>query len=150
MITLDFHDRELLYRRIDKRVDLMLEAGLLDEARSLYERGYLREGTTAAQAIGYKELLSYLEGQATFDEALDALKLASRRYAKRQLTWFRRENAYRLYLDTEDGRMRDVADITRELFAVAREIIGNDFTLNFYEENDENQRTKKTSCRGRA
>ena len=150
MITLDFHDRELLYRRIDKRVDLMLEAGLLDEARSLYERGYLREGTTAAQAIGYKELLSYLEGQATLDEALDALKLASRRYAKRQLTWFRRENAYRLYLDTEDGRMRDVADITRELFAVTREIIGNDFTLNFYEENDENQRTKKTSCRGRA
>lgn len=141
MITLDFHDRELLYRRIDKRVDLMLEAGLLDEARSLYEHGYLREGTTAAQAIGYKELLSYLEGQATLDEALDALKLASRRYAKRQLTWFRRENAYRLYLDTEDGRMRDVADITRELFAVAREIIGNDFTLNFYEENDENQRT---------
>ena len=141
MITLDFHDRELLYRRIDKRVDLMLEAGLLDEARSLYKRGYLREGTTAAQAIGYTELLSYLEGQATLEEALDALKLASRRYAKRQLTWFRRENAYRLYLDTEDGCMRDVADIARELFAVVREIIGNDFTLNFYEENDENQRT---------
>ena len=141
MITLDFHDRDLLYRRIDERVDLMLEAGLLDEAKGLYERGYLACGTTAAQAIGYKELLSYLEGQATLDEALDALKLASRRYAKRQLTWFRRENAYRLFLDTEDGRMRDMQDIQNELFAVARQIIGNDFVLNFCEENNENKRT---------
>ena len=150
MITLDFHDRELLYRRIDERVDAMLEAGLLEEAKGLYEQGYLACGTTAAQAIGYKELLSYIEGETTLEAAVEELKLASRRYAKRQLTWFRRENAYRLYIDTEDGQMRDVKDITDELFAVARKIIGNDFTLNFNEENNENERTEKTSCGRRA
>ena len=139
MITLDFHDRELLYRRIDRRVDAMLEAGLLEEARSLYERGYLREGTTAAQAIGYKELLSYLERRTTLEVAVDELKLASRRYAKRQLTWFRREDAYRLYLDTEEGVMRDMRDILDELLAVARKIIESDFTLSFEEENNENK-----------
>ena len=131
MITLDFHDRELLYRRIDGRVDAMLEAGLLEEARGLYERGYLAEDTTAAQAIGYKELIPYLEGRTSLSEAVDELKLASRRYAKRQLTWFRRENAYRLYLDTEDGKMRDLGEILDELFAIARKMIENDFKINF-------------------
>ena len=131
MITLDFHDRELLYRRIDGRVDAMLEAGLLEEARGLYERGYLAEDTTAAQAIGYKELIPYLEGRTSLSEAVEELKLASRRYAKRQLTWFRRENAYRLYLDTEDGKMRDLGEILDELFAIARKMIENDFKINF-------------------
>ena len=131
MITLDFHDRELLYRRIDRRVDAMLEAGLLEEARGLYEHGYLAEGTTAAQAIGYKELIPYLEGRTSLSEAVEELKLASRRYAKRQLTWFRRENAYRLYLDTEDGKMRDIGAILDELFAIARKIIENNFEINF-------------------
>ena len=120
MITLDFHNRDLLYSRIDERVDAMLDAGLLDEARSLYERGYLDVDTTAAQAIGYKELLSYLRGQATLEEATTELKLASRRYAKRQITWFRRSDAYRLYLDTEDGVMRDKAELLVELFAAVR------------------------------
>ena len=131
MITLDFHDRELLYRRIDSRVDAMLEAGLLEEARGLRERGYLDEGTTAAQAIGYKELIPYLEGQTSLGEAVEKLKLASRRYAKRQLTWFRREEAYRLYLDTEDGKMREHSDLLDELFTVAGKIIENDFTTGF-------------------
>ena len=123
MITLDFHSRDLLYRRIDERVDIMLSEGLLEETRSLYERGYLAPDRTAAQAIGYKELLGYIEGSMSLDMAVDELKLASRRYAKRQLTWFRRENAYRLYLDTEDGVMRDGADVCAELFAVARGFI---------------------------
>ena len=134
MITLDFHDRDLLYRRIDERVDAMLEAGLLEETRSLYERGYLSPEKTAAQAIGYKELLGFIEGRTSLDEAVDELKLASRRYAKRQLTWFRRENAYRLYLDTEDGRMRETSDICAELFAVARK---------FLEENNESNDIKE-------
>ena len=123
MITLDFHNRDLLYRRIDERVDIMLAAGLLEETRSLYERGYLAPDRTAAQAIGYKELLGYIEGSMSLDAAVDELKLASRRYAKRQLTWFRRENAYRLYLDTEDGVMRERADVCAELFAAARKFI---------------------------
>jgi tRNA dimethylallyltransferase len=123
MITLDFHDRDLLYSRIDTRVDMMLEEGLLDEARLLYERGYLAPYTTAAQAIGYKELIGYLEGSITLDAAVEELKLASRRYAKRQLTWFRREEAYHLYLDDEQGKMRDVADVTAELLCFAHEKI---------------------------
>ena len=125
MITLDFHNRELLYSRIDSRVDLMLEAGLIDEARTLYERGYLAPDTTAAQAIGYKELIPYLEGSVSLDAAVEALKLASRRYAKRQLTWFRRAEAYRLYLDDEHGRMREVAEVIEELVTKAREMIKN-------------------------
>ena len=123
MITLDFHNRDLLYQRIDKRVDLMLEQGLIEETVSLYERGYLAPDKTASQAIGYKELIGYVEGKMSLESAVDELKLASRRYAKRQLTWFRRENAYRLYLDTDDGRMRDVSDVYSELFSVARGMI---------------------------
>lgn len=81
-------DREALYRRIDSRVDQMMDSGLLDEVRSLLARG-LREALTAAQAIGYKELVPVIEDGANLHEAVDAIKRASRRYAKRQLTWFR-------------------------------------------------------------
>ena len=123
MITLDFHNRELLYSRIDARVDKMLEDGLLDEARSLYERGLLSSDTTAGQAIGYKELRGYLDGQMTLREATESLKLASRRYAKRQLTWFRGKDAYRLYLDTEDGKMRSHTEVSAEMLTAARELI---------------------------
>lgn len=79
--------RDLLYAAIDERVDAMLRAGLLDEVRSLLEKGY-REALTAKQAIGYKELVPVIEHGAPLEEATAAIKLASRRYAKRQLTWF--------------------------------------------------------------
>ena len=83
------YPREELYSRIDKRVDIMLASGLLDEARRLYEkRGRLSR--TAAQAIGYKELFAYFDGAVTLSAAADEVKLRSRQYAKRQLTWFRR------------------------------------------------------------
>lgn len=81
-------DRAALYARIDARVDAMLEAGLLDEVRHLLASGY-RSALTAAQAIGYKELVPVIEQSAPLDEAAAAIKRASRRYAKRQLTWFR-------------------------------------------------------------
>ena len=123
MITLDFHNRDLLYRRIDERVDAMLAEGLLEETRMLYDKGYLASDKTAAQAIGYKELLGYIGGRATLCEAIDELKLASRRYAKRQLTWFRRESAYRLYLDTEEGVMRERSCVCAELFDAARKML---------------------------
>ncbi len=123
MITLDFHSRERLYERIDRRVDKMLKDGLLDEARSLFERGLLSPETTAGQAIGYKELRGYLDGECSLEEAVESLKLASRRYAKRQLTWFRRGDAYRLYLDSEDGVMRSSSDTVAELVSVARAFI---------------------------
>lgn len=82
-------DRQLLYQRIDRRVDIMLEKGLLDEVKELKKAGIGRD-TTAMQAIGYKELLDFLEGEISFDGAVDKIKQESRRYAKRQLTWFRR------------------------------------------------------------
>ena len=118
MVTLDFHDRELLYSRIDKRVGMMLDDGLVFEVESLYKRGLLPGGTTASQAIGYKELIGYVRGECTLDEAADAIRLASRRYAKRQLTWFRhRGDACRVFVDDGAGNMRNFADVSDEIFA---------------------------------
>ena len=126
MITLDFHNRDNLYSRVDLRVDQMLEEGLLDEVKILYSEGLLDKGTTAAQAIGYKEFISYLEGECTLDEAADQLKLSTRRYAKRQLTWFRHnEDALRLYIDREDGAVKDKDELLEELYALADRLLEN-------------------------
>jgi tRNA dimethylallyltransferase len=81
-------DREKLYRRIEARVDKMIADGLVDEVRRLAEMGY-DKGTTAMQAIGYKEVLNFLRGEYTLEETVEILKRDTRRYAKRQLTWFR-------------------------------------------------------------
>ncbi len=89
IILLDFHSRELLYSRIDRRVDTMLDNGLEAEARSLYEEGLLDGRTVAAQAIGFKEWVPYFRGEATRDTVREAIAQATRRYAKRQLTRFR-------------------------------------------------------------
>ncbi|NBJ91417.1 tRNA (adenosine(37)-N6)-dimethylallyltransferase MiaA [Parablautia muri] len=83
-------DRKRLYQRIDERVDAMLEKGLLEEVRHLKEMGYQRN-MVSMQGLGYKELLSYLSGECTLDEAIYLIKRSTRRFAKRQLTWFRRE-----------------------------------------------------------
>ena len=88
VLGLSYPDRAVLYGRIDKRVDMMLEAGLVDEVRSLIDSGRLPRGSTAAQAIGYKEILAYLDGEVSLGEAVETLKTATRRYAKRQITWF--------------------------------------------------------------
>lgn len=82
-------EREELYRRIDLRVDLMMEQGLLKEVKHLLELG-IPKSATSMQAIGYKELVAYLEEHSTLEEAVETIKRESRRYAKRQLTWFRR------------------------------------------------------------
>ena len=104
-IGLDYRDRSILHDRINRRVTLMLEGGLEEEVRRLYADGYLPDGSTAAQAIGYKEFLSYLRGEMTLDEAADNLRTATRRYAKRQLTWFRRNPAMHwLYPDEIDPK----------------------------------------------
>ena len=83
-------ERQVLYERIDKRVDQMLADGLLDETRRLLERGTL--AGTAAQAIGYKELLGFLQGEQPMEECVALLKQRSRNYAKRQLTWLKRDD----------------------------------------------------------
>lgn len=87
IIGLDAENRQFLYDRIDRRVDIMAEKGMVEECREVYERGGL---STAAQAIGYKELIPYFEGRAELSECLEKIKLETRHYAKRQLTWFRR------------------------------------------------------------
>ncbi|MBP3486749.1 MAG: tRNA (adenosine(37)-N6)-dimethylallyltransferase MiaA, partial [Oscillospiraceae bacterium] len=89
-IGLRFADREDMKALIDRRVDVMVEEGLLDEVRSLLESGLPRDAT-ALQAIGYKEFLGVLDGSATEAEAIAEVKLRSRQYAKRQLTWLRRK-----------------------------------------------------------
>lgn len=83
-------DREKLYERINLRVDHMLEQGLVEEVQGLLNSGF-REGITAPQAIGYKEIVAYLDGQCSLEEAADQIKMATRRYAKRQGTWFRKD-----------------------------------------------------------
>ena len=115
MLTLDFHNRDLLYERVDKRVNLMIKEGLLDEVNTLYRRGVLDGDNTASAAIGYKELLLYIKGEVTLDEALELLKQASRRYAKRQLTWFRHEkDAIRIFADGEDGGLKSLDTLRTE------------------------------------
>ena len=100
-IGLDFPERGALYRRIDRRVDEMMAAGLFDEAKTLWERGYLSPGTTAGQAIGYRQFLPCFAGESTPAEAAEEIKQATRRYAKRQLTWFRAQEGI-VWLDGGD------------------------------------------------
>lgn len=83
-------DRGLLYNRIDKRVDIMMKAGLLDEVKMLLAMG-CKSGMTSMDGIGYKEIISYLDGNISLEDAVELIKKNSRNYAKRQLTWFRRE-----------------------------------------------------------
>ena len=88
-------DREILYDRINRRVDIMLQNGLIDEVRALMNMGCTKE-MQSMQGIGYKEVIEHLEGRITLDECAEMIKLGSRRYAKRQLTWFRRDDRIQL------------------------------------------------------
>ena len=100
---LNCKSRETLVKRIEGRVDIMMEQGLLDEARFLYENGYLDEKYTSFSAIGYKELLPYLKGQDTLENCVERLKISTRQYAKRQLTWFgRKKNYNEIYVDEQN------------------------------------------------
>lgn len=97
LFVLDFHDREELYARINERVDVMLENGLLEEATEVLNTN---PDATVTQAIGYKEFQSYFDGKISLDEAADKLRQQTRRYAKRQLSWFRRmEGAITIWVD---------------------------------------------------
>ena len=116
-LGLDFDPRAMLYDRIDLRVGIMLEMGLEKEIRDLLSSG-ISPTCTAMQAIGYKEFVAALDGQCTMEEAADEVRKASRRYAKRQLTWFRR-NEKMHWLTRQAG---DDAD---EILQRARQIIRN-------------------------
>lgn len=117
IIGLDYDDREVLYSRINRRVDAMIEAGLEGEVRSLVSRGLLSAESTAGQAIGYKEMLGYIAGDCSLGDTVEKIKLGTRRYAKRQLTWLRRNpNINWLYPD----RLCDFQSLVGE----AEKIIG--------------------------
>ena len=92
-------NREKLYERINKRVDIMMENGLLDECIKLKEMGYTSH-MQSMQGIGYKEILYYLEGKISLEDAVNMIKQGSRNYAKRQLTWFRRDKRC-IFLDKD-------------------------------------------------
>lgn len=116
-LGLDFARRGELYRRIDLRVGLMLEQGLVEEIRGLLADG-IPETATAMQAIGYKEFVDALDGRCTIEEAADLVRQSSRRYAKRQLTWFRRNKAIHWLI-------RDTGDTGREILENARRIVSD-------------------------
>lgn len=108
IIGLSARNRDFLYDRINRRVDIMLKDGLLEEAKEFFEK---YNTATAAQAIGYKELLPFFENRLSLEECAENLKMQTRRYAKRQLTWFRRnENINWLYIDDyKDGELIEKA-----------------------------------------
>ena len=105
-------DREKLYERINLRVDLMIQAGLEDEVKNLLNK--YSEFPTAMQGLGYKEVKEYFDGIITREEMIDKIKQESRRYAKRQLTWFRRNNEI-IWLDKDDGMEKNLKTIIKEL-----------------------------------
>lgn len=111
-------DRAKLYERIDKRVDIMVEKGLVDEVKKLKDMGYHRE-MVSMQGLGYKEILDYLDGKITLDEAIYIIKRETRHFAKRQLTWFRRENDViwfdkQEYNHSEEAILADMMKILEE------------------------------------
>ena len=112
---LEDEDRQDLYDRIDRRVTLMLEQGLVDEIQNLLANG-IPADCTAMQAIGYKEFIDALAGRCTIEEAADQVRQSSRRYAKRQLTWFRRNPAVHWL-------RRKKTDTTAEIICRARQIL---------------------------
>ncbi len=116
IIGLACKDRQKLYDRINRRVDMMLEAGLVNEARLVYESGNIK---TAGNAIGYKELIPYFENECTLEECIGKIKQETRRYAKRQLTWFRRNaEIHWVLLDEFDDREK-ILNFCKKLIAKA-------------------------------
>jgi len=103
-------EREKLYERINKRVDLMVKDGLIEEAKEVLDMLSLKGHLTSFQAIGYKEFVPYFNGEITLEEALDTIKQESRRYAKRQITWFKRTNGLE-WIDAD----RDVLKVVNEI-----------------------------------
>ena len=112
-------DREELYNRINRRVDLLIEAGLIDEVQSLTEMGLTAEDISM-KGIGYKEVIDYLNGETTLDDAIDTIKKNTRHYAKRQLTWFRRYDKMNVinlseYLNDEEAKKEFIRWLEKRL-----------------------------------
>lgn len=104
-------DMKKLYERIEKRVDIMLEQGLIDEVKNLIEKGYTVE-LTSMQGIGYKEIIGYLSGEYSLDEAVEKIKTGTRHYAKRQMTWFRRDERIH-WIDYDEDILKRAKEILK-------------------------------------
>ena len=105
-------DMEELYKRTDKRVDIMISSGLVDEVKGLIDRGYNKD-MVSMQGIGYKEIIEYLNGETSLDEAIEKIKLGTRHYAKRQMTWFRRDDRIN-WIDYKDDILKRATEILVE------------------------------------
>ena len=121
VVCLSYKNRQILYDRIDTRVDQMLSEGLVEETVKLMDMGVFEANKTAAQAIGYKELFSYIRGEGSLEIAVDNLKRATRRYAKRQITWFSAKS-YVTPLFVDDGEsiksFEDIVNIAKNIFLI--------------------------------
>lgn len=113
-------DRQVLYSRIEERIDLMLAEGLVEEVRGLLAKGYDRS-LVSMQGLGYKEIAAYLEGELTLDEAVTLLKRDTRRFAKRQLSWFRHMKEIE-WVETGEGRS------FAEIFAEIQGVVARKFS----------------------
>ena len=118
MICLNMN-RDKLYERINRRVDIMLDMGLIDEVKEILDMGY-DKNLVSLQGIGYKEIIMYLEDEYTLNEAIEKIKQGSRNYAKRQLTWFRRDNRIK-WIDVDD--YNNVDDLTKAIEDLATNIL---------------------------
>ena len=117
VVGLFYSERDVLYRRIEKRVDQMLAQGLLKETEELLSEGVFDANKTAAQAIGYKELLGYISGSESLEEATEELKKATRRYAKRQMTYFGAKD-YILPLYADGKTFEEIVNNAARLFSL--------------------------------
>lgn len=107
--------RDVLYERVNMRVDAMMEAGLLDEVKSVYQKNGM---TNALKAIGYKELIGYINGEYDISEALRLIKRNTRRFAKRQLTWFKKDERIKWFDAAQYG---GISDVTKAIFDYIKE-----------------------------
>lgn len=112
-------DRKKLYERINNRVDIMIKNGLVKEVQSLLDMGYSK-GMVSMQGLGYKEIIDYLEGNCTLDEAVEILKRDTRHYAKRQITWFKRERNV-IWIDKDNYANDD--EIIEYIISISKNII---------------------------
>ena len=120
MLTIDYEDRAILGERINRRVDEMVERGLVEEARSCFNAG---ERPTAAQAIGVKELYPYFRGEKTLEECIEELKLRTRQYAKRQMTWFRKDKRI-VHIPVAEGEgLSEIVERAKEIIDKEDEIL---------------------------
>lgn len=102
--------RELLYQRINQRVQMMIEEGLVDEVQSLVQRG-INQQSTSMQSLGYKEMLPYLEGKASLDDTVALIQQKTRQFAKRQLTWFRRMKSIEWFDFSPEQQQKNLSQI---------------------------------------